>query len=543
MSVHASGSTRHGPRPGQQALVALLLVTALAAPAWSWAVITAPADARQSVALFAGTAGIALCAAVAVAAHQAAVARAARDHGTRADTTAETLERETAHLVDRILPALAEGVREGVPAREVLARHPQPSHAWLHRLAHAVGAELDAVEARAAHDRARRADLEDQVADLDRSGLALMVTRVREDRLGAAEALQGELPPVDDALARLRRHVLEELLASARRSAAAMEAASASGARVQAHLTALLARLRELQDRYGDAPGIFGDLLDIDHGVSRTGRLADGFVILAGGRSGRRWTRPIVMESILRGAMGRISAYRRVRLHNTSTAAIAGYAAEGVMQALAELMDNAANFSAHGTEVHVYVQEEDTGLTITVEDGGLGMRVRERRLAESLVTHPRDLSTLRGTRMGLAIVGRLADKYGLSVSFRPSAHGGVGVVVLVPPHLVTDSRPAPAGPGAARHSGRHPRHTGQRPRDAEDAVHGPAVDADPAAPARLASGLPRRRRGQTLAAALREEPRQLSQQPAHRPGTGDPGTRFAAFRDAGGTGGAPSGAR
>ncbi|WP_077691308.1 MULTISPECIES: sensor histidine kinase [Nocardiopsis] len=536
MSVHASGRKRHGPRPGQQALVALLLVTALVAPAWSWVVISAPADARQSVALAVGTAGIALCAAVVVAAHQAAAARAARDHGTRADATAETLEREADHLVEQVLPALAEGVREGRSAREVLARHPQPGHAALHRLAHAVGTELDAVEARAAHDRARRSVLEEQIADLDRTGLPLMVTRVREDRIGAAEALQDELPTVDDALARLRRHVLEELLAAARRSASAMEAASASGARIQAHLTTLLARLRELQDRYGDAPGIFGDLLDLDHGVSRTGRLTDGFVVLAGGRSGRRWTRPIVMESILRGAMGRISAYRRVRLHNVSTAAIAGYAAEGVMQALAELMDNAANFSAYGTEVHVYVQEEDTGLTVIVEDGGLGMRMRERRLAESLVTHPRDLSTLRGTRMGLAVVGRLADKYGLSVSFRPSARGGIGVVVLVPPHLVTDSRPVLDGPGSARD-------TGRRSLPAEDAAHDRVLAAAPAASSRRASGLPQRRRGQTLAAALREEPRQLSQQPAHIPGTGDPGTRFAAFRDAGGTGDAPHGTR
>ncbi|WP_190394135.1 sensor histidine kinase [Nocardiopsis quinghaiensis] len=536
MSVHASGRKRHSLRPGQQALVAFLLVTALAAPAWSWVVITTHADARQSVAVAVGTAGVALCVAVAVAAHQAAAARVARDHGARADAAAGTLERETAHLVDQLLPALSEGVREGRSAREVLARHPRPSHAALHRIARAVGAELDAVEARAAHDRVRRADLEEQVADLDRTGLPLMVTRIRENRVGATEALRNELPPVDDALARLRRHVLEELLAAARRSASAMEAASASGARVQAHLTALLAKLRELQDRYGDAPGIFGDLLDIDHGVSRTGRLTDGFVVLAGGRSGRRWTRPIVMESILRGAMGRISAYRRVRLHNVSTAAIAGYAAEGVMQALAELMDNAANFSAYDTEVHVYVQEEDTGLTITVEDSGLGMRVRERGLAESLVTHPRDLSTLRGTRMGLAVVGRLADKYGLSVSFRPSARGGIGVVVLVPPHLVIDSHPALGGFGS-------PRHNGQRPREAEDTVHGRVPAAAPAAPARRASGLPQRRRGQTLAAALREEPRQLSPQPTHTPGTGDPGTRFAAFRDAGGTGDAPPGAR
>ncbi|WP_159942687.1 MULTISPECIES: sensor histidine kinase KdpD [unclassified Nocardiopsis] len=514
MSVHVSERKRSPLRPGQQALVALLTVTALVAPACSWVVITAPAEARQLVALALGAAGTGLCAAVAVAAHRAAAARAAREHGTRVDATAETLEREAAHLVDQLLPALAAGVDRGRSAHEVLAEHPRPRHVALHRLASAVADGFEDARARLAHERGLRTALEEQVADLDRRGLPLMVARIRQDRLSAAETLQEELPAVHGALDGLRHHVLEELLAANRRSASAMAAAAASGARIQAHLTSLLAKLRELQDCYGDSPGIFGDLLDIDHGVSRTGRLADCFVVLAGGRSGRRWTRPIVMESILRGAMGRISAYRRVRLHNTSTAAIVGYAAEGVMQALAELMDNAANFSAYGTEVHVYVQEEDTGLTITVEDSGLGMRVRERRLAESLVTEPRDLSTLRGTRMGLAVVGRLAAKYGLSVSFRPSARGGIGVVVLVPPHLVTDSQPAPHGFAPSRR-----------------AEHGPRAAA--ALPVREPSGLPRRRRGYTLAAALREEPDQLDPRPMRATGSGgDPGTRFAAFREA-----------
>lgn len=495
MSVHVSGRKRHPLRPGQQTLAALLTVVALVAPAWSWAVITAHADARQSVALVVGTASLALCAAVAVAVHQTGVARAARARGTRADTAAETLEHEVVRLADQLLPALVEAVRQGRPAHDAIAEHPLPRHVALHQLAHTVGTVLDAAEARATRDRARRAELEEQVTDLDRAGLPLMVTRIHGDRVGTAEALQSELPPVHDTLTRLRGHVLDELLAGGRRSTSAMEAAAASGARIQANLTSLLAKLRELQDRYGDRPDVFGDLLDIDHGVSRAGRLADGFVVLAGGRSGRDWTRPIAMESILRGAMGRISDYRRIRLHSTSAAAVIGYAAEGVMQALAELMDNAANFSAHGTEVHVYVQEEDPGLAITVEDSGLGMRLRERRLAEGLVTYPRDLSTLCGSRMGLAVVGRLADKYGLGVSFRPSAHGGTSAVVLVPPHLVTGSQ--------------HSR-------------------------TRKASGLPRRRRGQSLTAALREEPRRLSPARTQEPighGT-NTGARFAAFRDA-----------
>ena len=127
------------------------------------------------------------------------------------------------------------------------------------------------------------------------------------------------------------------------------------------------------------------------------------------------------MESILRGAAGRIDGYRRVRLHAASTLAVSGHAAEGIMHALAELMDNATRFSAAGSEVHVSVQEAEAGLLILVEDVGVGLQGRERRRAEALVAGPADLSTLPGSGLGLASVGRVAGRYGLAVSFRPSA--------------------------------------------------------------------------------------------------------------------------
>ncbi|MCZ0982435.1 hypothetical protein O1L60_35725 [Streptomyces diastatochromogenes] len=125
---------------------------------------------------------------------------------------------------------------------------------------------------------------------------------------------------------------------------------------MQALATSMLADLREMEHRHADED-VLTDLLHLDHRTAQAGRLADSVAVLTGARSGRRWARPIVMESILRGAMGRIGGYQRVRLHSSSDAAVAGHAAEGVMHALAELMDNAANFSPPTAEVHVYVEE------------------------------------------------------------------------------------------------------------------------------------------------------------------------------------------
>ena len=447
MAAHLSDRKRTHPRPGQQALIALLIAAAIIAPTWSWAVIESPVEIRTTVGLAGGLVAVLLCAAVVTAAHQTAVARNTRAHATRIGAGARTLEEETAWVVDVLLPALAQAVREDRAPQDVLSEHPRPSHPAVDRLAHAVTARIASTESRSTQERMARAEIEDQIAALADVSIPLMRLRIDEDLTTAEETLQQELPAVHPPVAHLRGRVLQRMLAGDRRAERAMITTSECGARIQAHLTTLLAQLRELQERYGDRGDVFADLLEVDHNVSRTGRLADRVVTLAKGRSGRRWTRPIVLESILRGAMGRISAYRRVRLHYTNgRVAVVGYAAEGVMQALAELMDNAANFSALGTEVHVYAEEGDNGVTITVEDSGMGLRHRERAVAESLLTEPRDLSTVPSGRVGLAVVGRLADRYGLRVSLRPSARGGIGVVVLIPPNLLTESRRPRPGP-------------------------------------------------------------------------------------------------
>jgi hypothetical protein len=231
------------------------------------------------------------------------------------------------------------------------------------------------------------------------------------------------------------------------RDAAVAATANAAG-RMQALATGMLADLRAMEERHSDEE-VLADLLHLDHRTAQAGRLADSVAVLAGARTGRRWARPIVMESILRGAMGRISGYQRVRVHSASEAAVSGHAAEGVMHALAELLDNAANFSPPTAEVHVYVEQVPAGVIVSVEDSGLVMGDVQLRRAERAVSGDTgELGGLTGTRLGLAVVGRLARKHGLTVSFRPSARGGTGVLVLIPQALLAIPATPPSGPTA-----------------------------------------------------------------------------------------------
>jgi signal transduction histidine kinase len=393
--------------------------------------------------------------------------------------------------------------------------------------------ERDFAELGGARRDAELARQDAEKAAADRASAEVEATRLSGETLPAAfrrvhagdsvdQVLAETVRPASIALGDVLDLTVGEVAVAERRSATAMGACASAAARIQAQTTRMLAELREMEHRYGDEK-VFGDLIELDHRISQLGRLADSIALLAGGRSGRRWTKPILMESLLRGAMGRIDAYQRIRVHSTSTSAVAGYAAEGVMQTLAELMDNATAFSTHGSEVHVYVEEEDVGVVITIEDSGLGMRRRERDRAEALVAQPLDLATLPGTRLGLAVVGKVADRYGLKVSFRPSSRGGTGVVVMIPRSLITQPKPPSDGtPG--EYSG-------------TAAVAGPP-EADELGDASLsddddlsADDLPVRPRGRTLAAARARAESPHEAAPARTPG--ETGSRFAAFRLAG----------
>ncbi|MFI5702479.1 sensor histidine kinase [Streptomyces xanthochromogenes] len=273
-----------------------------------------------------------------------------------------------------------------------------------------------------------------------RERLAALNTQISAQEANAArrsaDAVRLDAAQAAERKALIAAHAAELRRAESSRAAALAATANAAG-RMQALATGMLADLRDMEHRHADED-VLGDLLHLDHRTAQAGRLADSIAVLTGARSGRRWARPIVMESILRGAMGRIGGYQRVRLHSTSDAAVAGHAAEGVMHALAELLDNAANFSPPTAEVHVYVEEVPAGVIITVEDSGLVMSDVQLRRAEQAVSgRLSDLAGLSGTRLGLAVVGRLARKHGLTVSFRPSARGGTGALMLLPHELVT----------------------------------------------------------------------------------------------------------
>ncbi|MFF4726754.1 ATP-binding protein [Streptomyces mirabilis] len=515
-----------GERPTLRASAPAPLLTAVAAAvAVVVAVSLAPDSARVPLAWGTGAASVLLCVAVAVAARAL----------------------QTAKLARRRLDAVAQDAGRLLQERA--------------RMAEEFNQERSRLVEESARDRARLADADARERALLTQGFEderqRLTTEIAEERRRFAE------------LAEENTRLTERMRRAGSDRAAAISATANAAGRMQALSTGMLADLRAMEEKHSDEE-VLADLLHLDHRTAQAGRLADSVAVLAGARSGRRWARPIVMESILRGAMGRIGGYQRVRVHSASDAAVAGHAAEGVMHALAELLDNAANFSPPTAEVHVYVEEVPAGVIVSVEDSGLVMGDVQLRRAERAVSadaeNAADLGGLTGTRLGLAVVGRLARKHGLKVSFRPSARGGTGVLVLIPQDILSlPSAPAPAAPAAtqpqvkpaaATPSDEDRPLTEPRPQASYAAARAPEdLDPDPVptheSPRHATAtdtppngtpttgtpatgGLPKRRRGRTLAHAERSRAHLMNQADPEPRTTDSKATaaRFSSFRQA-----------
>ncbi|MFI9202702.1 sensor histidine kinase [Streptomyces sp. NPDC053048] len=314
------------------------------------------------------------------------------------------------------------------------------------------GRAIDALRRRCGEQEAvLRHRLDQQEAETKRLARDLLPAAVLMLQQGATtEEVLRELAPRDSlepsymgAHRAVLRSVLEAVQAEEGLRDSAHRAFVNIARRVQAIVHQQATDLREMEDRHGNNPDVFGDLLHLDHETALIGRLADSIAVLGGSRPGRQWKNPVPLYNVLRGAMSRIMDYRRVDLHSVADVAVVGPGVEPLIHALAELLDNATRYSPPQTRVHLTAVEVQSGVAVEIEDAGVGLTEEARRRAEAVLEvadRGLDLNDLGETpRLGLAVVSRLARTYAFRVSLRPSAYGGVRAVLIVPEDLVTAS--------------------------------------------------------------------------------------------------------
>ncbi|WP_237321951.1 sensor histidine kinase KdpD [Streptomyces sp. JJ36] len=274
------------------------------------------------------------------------------------------------------------------------------------------------------------------------------------------ETLEGLSADFRSAHEELLRSVVEAVQAEETMRDSAQRGVVNIARRVQAIVHQQAKDLREMEDRHGRRPEFFADLLRLDHGTALIGRLADSIAVLGGARPGRQWSKAVPLYSVLRGAMSRIIDYQRVELHSVVDVAVVGPAVEPLIHALAELLDNATRYSPPKAKVHLTAGEVHAGIAIEIEDGGVGLSEEARARAEQMLRQAQagiDLNDLgEAPRLGLAVVGRLAQAYDFQVSLPPSAYGGVRAVLVVPAKLVTTAPATGKAHGIGAASGPRP---------------------------------------------------------------------------------------
>lgn len=388
--------------------------------------------------------------------------------------------------------------------------------------------------------RERLADQEAQTVRLAESVLPDAISRLQQgdavdEVVGALGAGGGINPAFRAAHEAMLRSVLDAVKAEEDLRDSAQRAFVNIARRVQAIVHQQFQDLREMEDRHGGDARVFGDLLHLDHATALIGRLADSIAVLGGSRPGRQWQQNVPLFNVLRGAMSRITDYQRIELHSVLEVAVVGTAVEPLIHALAELLDNATRYSPPHTRVHLTAIEVQSGVAVEIEDGGVGLSEEARTRAEqvlSQVSAGLDLADLGETpRLGLSVVGRLAQANGFQVSLRPSAYAGVRAVLIIPRELVT-TVPAPAAsiPGTGVVAA--PRPTLTRPMRAPE-PRGEEYELN-------GNGLPQRHRRAPVAAAANGTANHSAARadgsiPADsgsRPPAPPPGLWLAAFHDA-----------
>ncbi|MEU3599827.1 ATP-binding protein [Streptomyces sp. NPDC006798] len=257
------------------------------------------------------------------------------------------------------------------------------------------------------------------------------------------DALDGVLTGLTTALAQERKRV----------DAAARAGMRGATREIQAGLYRLQDVLRGLQQRYDD-PELAQTLYALDHENEQSLRRAQVAAVVCGAWVGLAREESHLVDAVT-GGQSRLVGYHRVRVgnHLEDGTALVSHAVEPVAIIVAELLDNALRHSSSDTRVVVNLERAHHGVTVTVDDAGVGMAAAERAWAQRMVAgrEPILLSELGDPpRMGLAAIGQLTRQFDLSVDLSsPSPYGGVRAVLLIKGHLLSRIDPAERPPAAS----------------------------------------------------------------------------------------------
>ncbi|WP_273653196.1 ATP-binding protein [Cellulomonas fimi] len=189
-------------------------------------------------------------------------------------------------------------------------------------------------------------------------------------------------------------------------------------------------------ERAEEDPSTLANLFRLDHLATRMRRNAESLLVLAGIDSGRRLRDAMPLSDVIRTASSEIEQYDRVELDLQVDPHMLGFNALGAAHMLAELLENATIFSEPETPVTVTTGVSGQHVYVRILDHGLGMTEAELAAANSKIVSVSASDALGAQRLGLFVVGRLAQRLGAEVRLHKSSQGtGTETIVRFPSTL------------------------------------------------------------------------------------------------------------
>ncbi|MFC7310801.1 nitrate- and nitrite sensing domain-containing protein [Streptomyces monticola] len=203
--------------------------------------------------------------------------------------------------------------------------------------------------------------------------------------------------------------------------------------RNQSLIEGQLTLITDLENNEAD-PDQLENLFKLDHLATRMRRNGENLLVLAGEEPGRRWDQPVPLVDVLRAASSEVEQYERIELTGVPEADIHGRAVTDLVHLLAELLENATTFSSPQTKVRVTATRLPDGrVMIEIHDKGIGLTAEDFADINHRLANPPTVDAAISQRMGLFVVGRLADRHGIRVQLRPSGEqAGTTSLVMLP---------------------------------------------------------------------------------------------------------------
>lgn len=176
-------------------------------------------------------------------------------------------------------------------------------------------------------------------------------------------------------------------------------------------------------------------LFKLDHLVTLFGRTNDSLLVLGGAAPARVRRTNETVGDVLTASQSQIEQYVRVQIGLVDEGvSIKANAVDDVVKLLAELLDNATQYSHH--QVNVTARLLADRLVVQISDRGMGIPPERMAQLNARLTSRKGLDLDSMQTMGLTVVSHIAARHGILVELRAAAVGGTLAEVSLPVDIV-----------------------------------------------------------------------------------------------------------